>query len=204
MFVPSRRAPAVQHGTWSADAVESGDESTAVLSVIPGEGRELDAFALLDGAPLGGTVPVAAGQLTAPTASQRRAARRLAARKVSRLVRHIDPFSVLRLAGLFYICVFLTVLGAGVILWTLGRSGGVVAAAESFVRQAFALEAFSFDGPRLFRFAVLGGLALTLAATALTALAAVMFNMISDLTGGIRLTVIQEETARPVPVRSRR
>jgi len=33
--------------------------------------------------------------------------------------------------------------------------------------------------------------------TGFTVLATVLFNLISDLIGGVRITVIQEETARP-------
>ena len=34
------------------------------------------------------------------------------------------------------------------------------------------------------------------AATGFTVLLAVLFNLISDLTGGVRVTVVEEETAR--------
>jgi hypothetical protein len=132
-----------------------------------------------------------------PSRRQRRAARRLQARKVGRIVRHLDLWSVLKLSLLFHLCAFLISLLAGLLVWSIGISAGVIGDLEGFIRQAFALESFAFDGERIFRAAVLGGLALVLAATAFTVLVAAVFNLVSDLVGGIRVTVVQEETARP-------
>jgi hypothetical protein len=44
---------------------------------------------------------------------------------------------------------------------------------------------------------------MVLIATGFTVLATVLFNLISDLIGGVRITVIQEETARPYEPRTR-
>jgi hypothetical protein len=136
-----------------------------------------------------------------PTRRQRRAARRLQARKVGRLIRHVDLWSVLKLALLFHLCAFLITLVTGSLLWAVAVSTGVVGDLEGFLREAFALESFAFDGERIFRAAVLGGLALVVAATAVTVLLAALLNLTSDLVGGLRVTVVEEETARP---RSRR
>ena len=50
---------------------------------------------------------------------------------------------------------------------------------------------------------MLGGLGLVVVATVLWVLAAVVFNLISDLVGGIRLTVVEEESLRPAASRRR-
>ena len=41
----------------------------------------------------------------------------------------------------------------------------------------------------------LGGLILVVGGTAITVILVVLFNLISDLTGGVRFTMIEEETA---------
>jgi hypothetical protein len=138
-----------------------------------------------------------------PTRRQRQAARRLQARKVGRLVRHVDLWSVFKLAVLFHLSAFLVTLLAGTLLWAVGVSTGVVGDLEGFVREAFALEQFSFDGRRIFQAAALGGLALVGAATVVTVLLAALLNLISDVVGGIRFTVVEEETARPRPAARR-
>lgn len=140
----------------------------------------------------------AAPAISIPSRRQRRAARDLQARKVGRIVRHVDPFTVFRVAGLFYFCLFLTLMVATTFLWSVASNAGVIGGVEDFIRQVLALESFVFEGNRLFKLFTLGGVALVLVATVLTALGAVMFNFISDLVGGIRFTVVEEESARPV------
>jgi hypothetical protein len=132
-----------------------------------------------------------------PSRRQRRAARHLQARKVGRIVRHLDLWSILKLSLLFHLAAFLITVIAGVLVWSVGITTGVTQDLENFIREAFALQSFAFDGERIFRAAVFGGLALVLAATALTVLVAAMFNLVSDLVGGIRVTVVEEETLRP-------
>lgn len=137
-------------------------------------------------------------ELVRPTWRQRRAARRLRARKVGRIVRYVDPWSVLKVSLLFYLCMFLIVLLAGVILWTVAVNAGTVSSVESFVEDILSFETFELDADRIFRASVFGGLVLVIAGTTFNVLMAVLFNLISDLTGGVRFTVVEEETARPV------
>ena len=95
-------------------------------------------------------------------------------------------------------------LFVGVTLWNLAVNSGLVADVESFVVELFALESFKINADQIFRVAAVGGLVLVLAGSGLTVLGAVLFNLISDVTGGVRLTVVEEETARPRPRRARR
>lgn len=141
------------------------------------------------------------GAISVPTRQQRRAAQRLVARKVGRLVRHVDPWSVFKVSLLFNLCLFVVLLVAGTVLWALLRTSGLLGGIEGFIEEAFALRAFAFDGTQVFQLATFGGLALVLVATLVCCLAALVFNLISDLVGGIRVTVVEEETARPVPAR---
>ena len=179
---------------------------------------ELDADALLDAAP---TAPALSAPLavatvddllvvadpTAPAGRprwrERRAARRLQARRVGRIVRHVDAWSVFKVALLLHLCAFVVITLAGVMVWSVAVDVGVVTDVEDVIRSTFALQSFSFDGERIFRLAVLGGLGLVVVATMLSVLLAVVFNLISDLVGGIRLTVVEEETVRPVASRRR-
>ena len=162
----------------------------------PGTGAISPAGHARSGAERGSTTTVGP---VVPTRRQRQAARRLQARKVGRLVRHVDLWSVFKLALLFHLSAFLITLLAGTLLWAVGVSTGVVGDLEGFVREAFALEQFSFDGRAIFEAAALGGLALVGAATVVTVLFAALLNLISDVVGGVRFTVVEEETARPRP-----
>jgi len=133
-----------------------------------------------------------------------RANRRLRARRVRRLVRHVEPWSVLKVSLILYFCAWVVMLFVGVTLWNLAVNSGLVANIENFVVELFALESFKINADQIFRIAAVGGLVLVLAGSGLTVLGAVLFNLISDVTGGVRLTVIEEETARPRSRRTRR
>ena len=131
-----------------------------------------------------------------PTWRDRRVAGRLRARKVRRLVRHIEPWSVLKIALLFNFCLWIIFMIAGVMMWNFAEQSDTLDNVENFIEELFALEDFQFDGEQIFERSALGGLVLVVALTGFAVLMAVLFNLISDLTGGLRLTVIEEETAR--------
>ena len=149
--------------------------------------------------------PLGAEAMTAPEAAllansgrrARRASRRQRARRVHRLVRHVEPWSVLKLALVFYFSLWLIMLVSGAILWRVAVSSGVIDNIEVFIESLLVLDSFKFNGDELFRAYAVGGLLMVLVSTGFTVLATVLFNFISDLIGGVRVTVIQEETARP-------
>jgi hypothetical protein len=126
---------------------------------------------------------------------------RYQARKVHRLVRHIEPWSVLKISLIFFFCIWIILLTAGVILWQVASNSGIIDNVESFIEEIFALkqDSFHFEAGQMFRAYAVGGLVMVVAATGFTVLLAVLFNLISDLTGGVRVTVVEEETARPIP-----
>ena len=121
-------------------------------------------------------------------------------RRVRRLVRHIEPWSVLKVSLVFYLCVWGLLVIATRMLWSAADEAGTISKIESFVEELFALESFEFDTAQIFRIFVLGGLVLVVGWIGITVVLVVLFNLISDLTGGIRFTMIEEETA----VRQRR
>jgi len=138
-----------------------------------------------------------------PSFIDRRVAGKLRARRVRRLVRHVEPWSVLKISLIFYFCLWGIGLIAGVILWSLAVGSGTIDNVENFIQKLFALDSFAFNADQIFRASAIGGLVLVVAGAGFTVLMAVLFNLISDVTGGIRITVVEEETARPRPKRIR-
>jgi hypothetical protein len=124
-----------------------------------------------------------------------RRTRKRKARKVRRIVRRLDAWSILKVSLLFFFCVYLIAMVAGVLLWNAAQQAGTIEGFEGFIADLGAYETFTFEGDQLFNGALLGGLVLVIAASAGSVLLAVLFNLISDLTGGIRVTVIEEEQA---------
>ncbi|HPU38810.1 MAG TPA: DUF3566 domain-containing protein [Microthrixaceae bacterium] len=123
---------------------------------------------------------------------------RFEARKVRRLVRHIDPWSMLKLAVLVSLCMWLISMIAAVILWTVARSSGTVGSLESFVNSSLQLQDWKLDGEFLFRQFGLISLLFHLGLAASIVVATLVFNLISDIIGGVWISVIEEESARPV------
>lgn len=134
------------------------------------------------------------------TSSEPRPQRRgpLRARQVHRIIRRVDPWSVLKLSLVFYLCVWLMVVITGVLIWGVAVGSGSVDSLEEFIARLLAFETFSFNADQIFRLFAMGSLIMVFLGTAVSAILSVLFNLISDLIGGIRITVIEEETTRRV------
>lgn len=123
---------------------------------------------------------------------------RFEARKVRRLVRHVDPWSMLKLSLLLSLCMWLILMIASVIMWTVARNAGTISSIENFVNSSLSLQDWTLDGDFIFRQWGLVTLLLALGFTAATVVASLVFNLVSDIIGGVWVSVIEEETARPV------
>lgn len=123
---------------------------------------------------------------------------RFRARRVRRLVRHVDPWSVFKLTLVLNVCMWFIFLVAGVTMWSVARSSGTIDNFEKFIAQSFSLTDVSIDADLLFRVYSLIGLIITLALTGAAVIGSILFNLISDLIGGVWVSVIEEETAEPL------
>ncbi len=130
--------------------------------------------------------PVAAGpQLRAP-------GRRPRVRRVTRVLRHIDPWSTFKIALLFSAVAYVVALTSGVLLWRVADSTGTLDNIERWFTQ-FGWETFELQGGEIFRNAWIIGLFGVVFATGGAVLLVTLFNLVSDIVGGIRMTVLEEE-----------
>lgn len=111
--------------------------------------------------------------------------------RTTRIVRHIDPWSVFRVTLVFHVVLYLTLLLTGVLLWNVANATGTVDNVERFM-ESFGWESFEFKGGEIFHQAWILGLFLVVGLTGLAVLAATTFNLISDLVGGVRVTFLEE------------
>ena len=123
---------------------------------------------------------------------------RFEARKVRRLVRHIDPWSVLKLSLLLALCMWVVALIASVIIWSVANNTGALASLERFFRENLRLTDFELAGDVLFRQFGLISLLAALGFAATMVIITLVFNLVSDIIGGVWVSVIEEETARPI------
>ncbi len=98
---------------------------------------------------------------------------------------------------LLYACSYVAVLGAGVLLWNAAQRSGLVDNVESFISEVGSYESWSIDGMVIFRRARIIGLVVATVGVAVNVVLTIMFNLISDLTGGIRLTVLADDHRPP-------
>ena len=130
------------------------------------------------------------------TPSRRQAKRARPAPRSSRVVlKRLDPFSVLKVSLLFYLSMFLILLIATVLLWGAAESVGVVGNFESFM-DSIGFTDFTFEAPQLLRGAGLGGAVLVLAGTFGNVVMAVLYNLISDVVGGVKVTLGEDDRGR--------
>ena len=114
-------------------------------------------------------------------------------RRVRRILRHIDVWSVLKFSLLLYTCLLIVGLVAGVLLWVAASSAGMVDNIEKFV-ESVGFNDFRFLGGALLQAATLSGLVLVVLGTGINVLVAVLYNLISDVVGGVEVTFLEEDT----------
>ena len=107
------------------------------------------------------------------------------------VLRRVDPWSVFKLSMVFYLCVCLVLLVAGVVLWLGASAVGVVGNVESFFQDA-GFDGFTFSPGLLLRGFAIGGLILVVAGTVANLLLATLFNLMSDVVGGVRVTLAED------------
>ncbi len=129
--------------------------------------------------------------------------RRPRVRRVTRVLRHVDPWSTFKVALFFSFVAYLVTLTAGVLLWRVADGTGTLDNVERWFTQ-FGWETFELKGGEVFRNAWIIGLFGAVALTGGLVLLATLFNLVSDIVGGVRLTVLEEEVVERTVSSTRR
>ena len=137
------------------------------------------------------TPPPPAAVPPPPRPARRRARPRV--RKVTRVVRSVDAWSVFKVALIFFVAMGVVLLTASVLLWNLAQSTGTLDNVEGFFKEAFNYDSFKLQADPLFHAALVVTVLFVIAGTGTAVVMAVLFNLIADLTGGIRVTVLERE-----------
>lgn len=118
-------------------------------------------------------------------------------RPTRRVIRTVDTWSVLRFSVLLYGSLLLVVLVASILLWVAAASVGIVDNFENFVEELLVLKSFRVSPFRLFSASFVGGLMLVVLGTGVNVLLAVLYNLTSDIVGGIEVTTVEEDAGPP-------
>ena len=123
-------------------------------------------------------------------------------RRVRLVVRRIEPWTVLKFSVLLFATLYLVILVAGLVLWTAATATGLREKIEKFIGDLIASEDFRILGPTMFRASAVGGLVLVVMGTGANVLFAVLYNLISDVVGGIIVVFEERPTRRRRAARS--
>jgi hypothetical protein len=110
-----------------------------------------------------------------------------------RVVRHLDIWSVAKVSFIFYFCVLIVLLVAGAVLWNVAAAFGVITTLEKLVRSLFALSSFKVHPLAALAWGAAIGGALCFIGIVVNVLAAVLYNLISDIVGGLQVVVLSDE-----------
>jgi hypothetical protein len=119
------------------------------------------------------------------------AGRLVPGRRVRLVVRRVEPWTVLKFSVMLFATLYLVFLVAGAVLWAAATATGLRHNIEKFIGDLIASDNFHILGGTMFRASVLGGFVMVVLGTGANVLFAVLYNLISDVIGGI--TVVFEE-----------
>ncbi|HET9732455.1 MAG TPA: DUF3566 domain-containing protein [Acidimicrobiales bacterium] len=102
-------------------------------------------------------------------------------------VRHLDVFSVLKVALVWWLVVLVTLVIASMMLWVFADAFGTLPSLEKSVRTLFSLKAFKLRPGSVALYTAAAGVVVAIAGMLATLVGAVIYNLIADLTGGVRV-----------------
>ncbi|HEY5649804.1 MAG TPA: DUF3566 domain-containing protein [Acidimicrobiia bacterium] len=126
----------------------------------------------------------------------------MAVQRVRRVVRKIDPWTVLKVSLVFNAIMALVFVLGTVIFWSIFVNAGIPQKINDLALLVGLENGINLDGAVYFRIVLLLSVIWTILVTGFFTLGAVVYNLISDLVGGIEVIVL-EETAAPQPSRPR-
>jgi hypothetical protein len=118
---------------------------------------------------------------------RRRRARRPARIRTRATVRHVDMLTVVRVAVVFWLVVLVALVVASLLLWTAADAFGSLPSIEKSVRTLFSLKSFSIHPGAVAGYTALVGIVISVAGTLATIVLALIYNLIADVVGGVRV-----------------
>lgn len=136
------------------------------------------------------------GAAVAPVAATpvrtKRKLRKAKSRQARVVVRKIGPWSVLKFSLIFYFCVMLVFLGALMILYGVLDAVGALDSITRLIRDLFADQSFRIHGGWLFTRGLAIGIAMVILWSLINVFVAFLYNLISDVVGGIEVTLSEK------------
>ncbi|MEX2624894.1 MAG: DUF3566 domain-containing protein [Acidimicrobiia bacterium] len=123
-------------------------------------------------------------------------------RRVRRIIRKIDPWTVLKVSAILNVVLAIGIVLGLVMFWTVITAAGIPEKVTEILIQITLLDVGEdpfANTERFLRAAVFGAVVWAVLATGLATVMAVMYNLVTDVVGGIEVVVL-EESLSPVAV----
>ena len=130
-------------------------------------------------------------------------------RRVRRIIRKIDPWTSLKVSALVWAVLAVALVLGTVIFWSVLDRAGIPDSITEFMVEITLIEEGSApfaNVEQFFRALVFGAIVWWVAMTGATVLGAVIYNLVSDVVGGLEIVVLEETynptaaAAPPAPV----
>jgi hypothetical protein len=125
-------------------------------------------------------------------------------RRVRRIIRKIDAWTVFKVSSIFWAVTALGLVLGLIMFWSVVQASGIPERITDFLVTITLVDEGSdpfANDDAFFRLALFGSIAWAILGCGMTTLGAVMYNLISDVVGGVEIVVL-EETLNPTPVAS--
>ncbi len=114
--------------------------------------------------------------------------------RVRRVIRKVDPWTVLKVSFVFNAVMALVFVLGMIVFWSVFMNAGIPDRLNDLAIEIGLTNGLNFEGAVYFRIVVLLALIGTIMMTGFFTLAAVVYNLISDIVGGIEFVVLEETT----------
>lgn len=121
-------------------------------------------------------------------------------RRVRRIIRKIDPWTALKVSAVVWAVLALALVLGAVIFWSVVERAGLPDRLTEFMVEITLIEAGSrpfANTEQFLRFLIFSGVVWWVAMTGASVAFAVVYNLVSDVVGGLEVVVL-EETLNPV------
>lgn len=108
-------------------------------------------------------------------------------------VRRIDIWSVVRITLLFNVALLVILVIASVVIWLVAAALGAISGLEEFLGSLLSAKNFRFASVQILEGFVLVGLVMVAITTIMTTIAALIYNVFAEWTGGIEVVLVEED-----------
>ncbi|MGZ4674934.1 MAG: DUF3566 domain-containing protein [Acidimicrobiia bacterium] len=105
----------------------------------------------------------------------------------------VDLWSALKVSLCFYLAGLAITIVAGLVVWLLLDAAGQIHNFEKFMGEILSAKDYHLVATEILVGAVLVGLVLVALMTLLTVIAAALYNVFSDLVGGVEITLVESD-----------